>query len=42
MRGHAITFENGVFRWRGYQYDRLSDALASAKLRACAPAQNVP
>ncbi len=42
MRGHAITFENGVFRWRGYQYDRLGDALAYAKLHACAPAQNVP
>jgi hypothetical protein len=42
MRGHAITFENGVFRWRGYQYDRLSDALAYAKLHARPSAQNVP
>ena len=33
MRRHAITFDNGVFRWRGYQYDRLSDALAYSKLQ---------
>jgi hypothetical protein len=32
MRAHAITFENGVFRWHGYQYDRLSDALAYSNL----------
>ena len=33
MRRHAITFDNGVFRWRGYRYDRLSDALAYSKLQ---------
>lgn len=32
MRRHAITFEDGVFRWRGYRYDRLDDAVAYARL----------
>jgi hypothetical protein len=32
MRRHAISFEDGVFRWRGYRYDRLDDALAYASL----------
>ena len=32
MRRHAITFDNGVFRWGGYQYDRLGDALAYSNL----------
>ena len=32
MRRYGVTFENGVFRWRGYQYDRLGDALAYSSL----------
>ncbi|HEY5898472.1 MAG TPA: hypothetical protein VIV54_12965 [Burkholderiales bacterium] len=37
MRRNAITFEDGVFRWRGYRYDRLADAIAYASL---APPKN--
>jgi hypothetical protein len=31
MRRLAITFENGVFRWRDYRYDRLADAVDYAR-----------
>lgn len=32
MRRLAITFQDGVFRWRGYRYDLLNDAAAVASL----------
>lgn len=34
MQALDVTFENGVFHWRGFRYDRLADALAYAALQA--------
>lgn len=30
MKAFAITFQDGVFRWREFRYERLADALAYA------------
>lgn len=34
MQALAITFDEGVFRWRDYRYDRLADAVAYATLES--------
>lgn len=34
MQALAITFDDGVFRWREYRYDRLADAVAYATLES--------
>ena len=34
MQALAISFDEGVFRWRAYRYERLADAVAYATLES--------